>query len=68
MQRVRRSRMSASDKAAIWDRWTRGESLSEIGRAIDRIPGGGLSRGAGSWRHPAAASLAFVSGPDGRRA
>lgn len=38
MQRVRRSRMSANDKAAIWDRWTRGESLSEIGRAIDRIP------------------------------
>jgi IS30 family transposase len=38
MQRVRRSRMSASDKVAIWDRWTRGESLSEIGRAVDRIP------------------------------
>ena len=38
MQRVRRSRMSASDKAAIWERWTRGESLSEIGRAVDRVP------------------------------
>jgi IS30 family transposase len=38
MQCVRRSRMSADDKAAIWDRWTRGESLSEIGRAIDRMP------------------------------
>jgi len=38
MQRVGRSRMSARDKAAIWDRWTRGESLSEIGRAVDRIP------------------------------
>ena len=38
MQRVRRSRMSANDKAAIWDRWSRGESLSEIGRAVDRIP------------------------------
>lgn len=38
MQRVQRLRMSASDKAAIWDRWTRGESLSEIGRGIDRIP------------------------------
>ena len=38
MQRVRRSRMSANDKTAIWDRWSRGESLSEIGRAIDRIP------------------------------
>jgi IS30 family transposase len=38
MQRVRRSRMSASDKTAIWDRWTRGESLSEIGRAVEQIP------------------------------
>jgi len=38
MQRVPRSRMSANDKTAIWDRWSRGESLSEIGRAIDRIP------------------------------
>jgi IS30 family transposase len=39
MQRVRRSRMTDSDKAAIWERWKRGESLSEIGRAINRVPG-----------------------------
>lgn len=39
MPRVRRSRMTDSDKAAIWERWRRGESLSAIGRAIDRIPG-----------------------------
>lgn len=39
MQRVRRSRMTDSDKAAIWERWRRGESLSKIGRAINRIPG-----------------------------
>src|SRR5678816_3271007 len=39
IHRVRRSRMTVSDKAAIWDRWKRGESLSEIGRAIGRIPG-----------------------------
>ncbi len=39
MQRVRRSRMTDSDKAAMWERWKRGESLSEIGRAINRIPG-----------------------------
>lgn len=39
MQRVRRSRMSDGDKTAIWERWKRGESLSEIGRAIDRVPG-----------------------------
>ena len=31
--------MSASDKAEIWQRWKRGQSLSEIGRALDRIPG-----------------------------
>ena len=39
MQCVRRSRMSVSDKAAMWERWKRGESLSEIGRALDRTPG-----------------------------
>jgi IS30 family transposase len=39
MQRVRRSRMSVSDKTEIWQRWKQGQSLSEIGRAIDRIPG-----------------------------
>jgi IS30 family transposase len=38
MQRVQRSRMSAHEKTAIWDSWARGESLSEIGRAVDRIP------------------------------
>jgi IS30 family transposase len=38
MQRVRRSRMSARDKVAIWDRWTRGESLSEIGRGVEQSP------------------------------
>ena len=38
MQRVQRSRMSARNKAAIWDRWTRGESLREIGRGIGRVP------------------------------
>ena len=39
MQRVRRSRMTDSDKAAIWERWKRGESLSEVGRAMNRVPG-----------------------------
>lgn len=38
MQRVRRSRMSANEKAEIWDRWTRGESLSEIGRGVECFP------------------------------
>jgi len=38
MQRVRRSRMSANDKTAIWDRWARGESLSDIGRGVERHP------------------------------
>ena len=31
MQRVRRSLMTASDKAEICDRWKRGQSLSEFG-------------------------------------
>jgi IS30 family transposase len=39
MARVRRLRVSTSDKAEMWTRWKRGESLSEIGRALDRIPG-----------------------------
>jgi IS30 family transposase len=39
MQRVRRSRMTVGDKTEIWQRWKQGQSLSEIGRAIDRIPG-----------------------------
>jgi IS30 family transposase len=39
MPRVQRSRvMSADDKTAIWGRWAQGESLSEIGRAVDRTP------------------------------
>jgi IS30 family transposase len=38
MQRVQRSRMSTHDKTAIWDRWARGESLSAIGRGLDRTP------------------------------
>lgn len=38
MQRVPRSRMSVSDQAVIWARWKRGESFSEIGRALDRVP------------------------------
>jgi IS30 family transposase len=39
MRRVRRSRMAASEKVEIWDRWKQGQSLSDIGRALDRIPG-----------------------------
>ena len=38
MQRVRRSRMSANDKVEVWERWSRGESLSEIGRGVDCFP------------------------------
>ncbi len=39
MERVRRPRMSAAEKAELWRRWKRGESLSDIGRALGRIPG-----------------------------
>ncbi len=57
MVRVRRLRMSGTDKAEVWKRWKRGESLSDIGRALDRIPGavfhvlaaqGGIARRFGS--------------------
>ena len=39
MQRVRRPRMSSAVKTELWARWKKGESLSEIGRALGRVPG-----------------------------
>lgn len=39
MERVRRPRISAADRTQLWTRWKRGESLSDIGRALDRVPG-----------------------------
>ncbi len=39
MHRVRRSRMTANDKGAIWDRWQQGQSLRTIAHALDRNPG-----------------------------
>jgi IS30 family transposase len=30
---------SASERRELWERWRRGESISEIGRALDRAPG-----------------------------
>ena len=39
MGRVRRPRISAREKVELWKRWKRGESLSDIGRALGRIPG-----------------------------
>ena len=38
MHRVRRSRMTANDKGAIWDRWQQGHSLRTIGHALGRNP------------------------------
>ncbi|NBW66920.1 IS30 family transposase [bacterium] len=40
MQRVRWVRLSWSQKAELWQRWRRGESLSEIARALDRVRSG----------------------------
>ena len=37
MERVRRPYMSAAEKAEVWRRWKRGESVSDIGRALERI-------------------------------
>src|SRR5215207_4361019 len=33
-----RHRLSAAQRADLWLRWKRGESLSAIGRALDRVP------------------------------
>ena len=38
MRRKRRE-YSAVERRELWDRWERGESVSEIGRALDREPG-----------------------------
>lgn len=38
MQRVRRARMSWGEKNELWQRWRRGESLTAIGRALQRVP------------------------------
>jgi IS30 family transposase len=38
MARKRRE-FSAVERRELWDRWRRGESVSEIGRALDRAPG-----------------------------
>lgn len=36
---MRRPRLSVIQKADLWARWKRGESLSEIARALGRVPG-----------------------------
>jgi IS30 family transposase len=33
---MQRARMTGQDKGEIWDRWKRGQSMSEIGRAVER--------------------------------
>jgi IS30 family transposase len=38
MARARRE-YSAQERRELWQRWKRGESISEIGRALDRAPG-----------------------------
>jgi IS30 family transposase len=35
----KRSWYSAEERQELWERWRRGESISEIGRALDRGPG-----------------------------
>ncbi len=36
---MRRPRFTTAQKAELWLRWKRGESLSAIARALDRVPG-----------------------------
>jgi len=37
--RRRRREYSVVERRELWERWRRGESISEIGRALDRAPG-----------------------------
>jgi hypothetical protein len=39
MAQLGRPGLSEERKRDVWDRWVRGESISEIGRAVDRAPG-----------------------------
>jgi IS30 family transposase len=39
MSHVLRPRLSARQKAELWGRWKRGESMSAIARALGRVPG-----------------------------
>ena len=38
MVRRRGPRLTAAQKAEVWCRWRQGESLTDIGRALGRIP------------------------------
>ena len=52
---VRRARLLPREKADLWSRWQRGESLSEIGRALGRVPGTVfhvVAAHGGVWRQP----------------
>ncbi len=35
---VRMARLTVAEKAELWERWRQGESLSEIGRSLGRLP------------------------------
>jgi hypothetical protein len=37
--RRKRKEYSVVERRELWDRWKRGESISDIGRALDRAPG-----------------------------
>jgi IS30 family transposase len=39
MARRRRGDYSVAERRELWERWRRGVSISEIGRALDRAPG-----------------------------
>jgi hypothetical protein len=39
MARRRREDYSVAERRELWERWRRGVSISEIGRALDRAPG-----------------------------
>lgn len=36
---ARRRAYSAAERSQLWERWKRGESVNDIARALDRVPG-----------------------------
>lgn len=55
MARMGRPGLTDRQKRELWERWKKGETLSDIGRALGKAPGsvfGVLRLGGGIYRHP----------------
>ncbi len=58
---------TAAQKAEMWDRWQRGESLNSIGRAFDRPSSSIFGQLAPRWGHSASLTTTFPVSADTSR-